>query len=104
MTAFSEVAYDCRMRVVQPIFYLNHSCPVCEQGDSLAFFSCPRCGAVIIECLEEGTIFFDPKNLSHSSDSSRILCPQCQTVKIADFKPSTEEQIQAVDFTTNDYH
>ena len=92
----------------KPKFTLNRVCPVCEQGSSLLFLTCPNCGNVVIACDEEGTLFPNPKDLALQADyscdpwiSTATQCPECASVQ--QFRFSTSEEIQSLGFRSLDY-
>jgi Zn ribbon nucleic-acid-binding protein len=96
------------MNISRPRFMLKGFCPVCEQGSSLLFLTCPVCAKVIIACDEEGTLFPNPKDLNQQADypcdpwiSTITKCPQCQTTQ--EFRLSSGEEIQECGFTPQDY-
>jgi hypothetical protein len=96
------------MEMSRPKFTLNRLCPVCEQGSSLLFLTCARCGKVIIVCDEEGTLFPNPMDLEDQADypcdpwiSTVTKCPACQTVQ--EFRFSSGEEIQGLGFSPVDY-
>lgn len=77
----------CRMKIVRPRFTLKETCPVCEQGSSLVFLTCPHCSAIVLACEEEGSVFPEPCDLSKQADwpsdswrSTTIRCPHCLVV------------------------
>jgi hypothetical protein len=96
------------MEITRPKFTLNRLCPVCEQGSSLLFLTCPACGKVIIACDEEGSVFPNPQDLgvpaSYPCDpwiSTATRCPGCGTVQ--EFRFSSGEEIQQLGFSPTDY-
>lgn len=96
------------MNVTKPKFFLKQICPVCEQGSSLLFLTCPSCSTVILVCIEEGTLFANPKALiqqaAWSCDSwvsTFTKCPTC--MKENEFVCSTGEEIQKTGFTPDEY-
>ena len=95
------------MRVVHPKWKLKIVCPVCEQGDTLTFLTCPNCKKIILACEEEGTLFPDPKNLNkHVAwlfeiwNTIKTRCPHCNTID--DFSFSKGADIQAIGFESEE--
>jgi hypothetical protein len=72
----NELSFDeqgpTTMNIIAPVWKLRGLCPVCEQGNCLAFVSCTRCGHLLIVCEEEGSVFGDPRALEphHGLSSS----------------------------------
>lgn len=96
------------MRIGRPKFTLNRNCPVCEQGTSLLFLTCPSCGKVIMACDEEGTVFVSPPSLADQATypcdpwvSTITRCPACKTVQ--EFYYSSGEEIQNLGINPTDY-
>jgi hypothetical protein len=94
------------MEIGTPIWHLKRICPICEQGSSLAFISCPNCGYLAIQCEEEGTIFINPKDISSSGASNRdlneIKCPKCDS-KLSEYKTATSQEIIGQGYSKKDY-
>src|SRR5262245_17792587 len=96
------------MKIKKPKFTLNAPCPICEQGSSLVFLTCPSCGTVIIACDEEGSVFPDPQDLSQTANyscdpwiSTTTHCLQCDATR--EFRFSSGEEIQNLGFSAADY-
>jgi len=92
------------MEIGQPKWYLAQLCPACGQG-SLLLVRCPHCGHIAVECLEEGTVFPEPRTLdSRSWGSENEMCPRCARVPISDFAIATGDQIQEAGFRKEEYY
>jgi hypothetical protein len=93
------------MKIVASVWHARRNCPVCEQGNSLAFRSCPRCALVIVLCEEEGSVFPNPRALDAPAQGlgSETACPSCGEVKIGDFPPTTAQQLQELGLGLADY-
>jgi hypothetical protein len=95
------------MKITKPIFTLRTFCPICGQGDSLIFYTCPKCKAIIIVCAEESSIFPNANSISKETAlqaSPEITpCPGCGQVPIVKFDFSTGEDIQKAGFSTDEY-
>jgi hypothetical protein len=90
------------MNIIAPVWKLRGLCPVCEQGDCLAFVSCTRCGHLLIVCEEEGSVFGDPRALEPHHGLSPS-CPACGQSGAEDFPPASDLIIQENGFTVADY-
>ncbi len=97
------------LRVQRPKFTLNQICPVCEQGSSLVFLTCPQCAKLILACDEEGTVFPNPCDLSLQAawpcdvwQSTVTKCPHC--LDVGEFAFATGDQIQAAGVRQDEYH
>ena len=96
------------MKIQNSKWHLNQYCPVCEQGNSLIFLTCPICKKIILACDEEGTVFPEPNDLKLKGSwpcdvwySTFTKCPHCAVE--TDFKFSTGEEIQLAGFATDEY-
>ena len=90
------------MNFVEPIWWLNKCCPICEQGSSLSFNTCSNCRKVVLHCDEDGSIFSNPKNLKELvSDEWNYNCPHCKEQN--SLESSTSEEIQALGFSAEEY-
>ncbi|MDN7133709.1 hypothetical protein JNO04_15290 [Halomonas sp. MC140] len=80
------------MKIVAPSWFIKGKvCPCCGQGNP-EFFSCPSCGHIVLVCLENGTIFPEPRNMNTSMQSAN-LCIECRAVSFVNFKSATDEQL-----------
>lgn len=95
-------------KVDEPRWTSEQLCPVCQQGSSLVFLTCPKCCKVILACDEEGTAFPEPHDLTIQSDASCDVwvstvtkCPGCQ--EVVAFRFSSSQEIQGMGFSPKDY-
>jgi hypothetical protein len=94
------------VQIDRPIWYSRQLCPVCRQGPSLVFCTCPHCGHVLLECAEEGTVFANPRELSAGGQNTGYSsedCPQCHTYKVREFRPATSADLQAAGYGSSEY-
>ena len=95
------------MEISNPIWQLKSPrCNCCSEQGALCFFTCPNCEYIILVCDEVGTVFPKPKDLTeatYGAIDSPYLCPNCERVKLSDFRNSTGEEIQDLGFTANEY-
>jgi len=90
------------MNITAPIWKLRKPCPVCEQGDCLAFVSCQQCGHLLIVCEEEGSVFGDPRALE-PQQGFPTCCPTCGGMGVESFPPASDAAIREKGFTVADY-
>jgi hypothetical protein len=92
-------------RIRPPTWTKRGLCPVCQQGNSLAFMACPLCAKLIIVCEEEGSVFLNVRDPlpSPGLDASTDNCSGCGLTRIADFVPASDEAIQSHGFAPADY-
>ena len=88
------------MNLVDPVWTLKQFCPVCEQGSSLSFNTCKRCKEIILICIEENTLFPNPRNLAERQNWAGN-CPFCSEFDSLRF--STAEEIQRFGFQVGEY-
>jgi hypothetical protein len=84
------------VQVDPPVFTLTALCPVCEQGEALALLACKACGHVEAECVEDGSVFRDPRRLTEASSRPDDAPEQCLRCGAEDgYRPATGDEIQA---------
>src|SRR5678815_3353898 len=93
------------MQIGSPTWRLRKMCPVCEQGQSLAFRSCPGCAEVVVVCEEAGRVIVNPRTLELSAPEigERSPCPNCGQGRMDEFPPAKDWQIQALGLGPEDY-
>lgn len=87
------------VRIEKLLWKLDEFCPVCGQGSSLTFLTCPECSRTIIACDEEGTVFPNPGDLTEQAEtvcdvwiSTYTRCPHCAAE--TELRFSTEEEVR----------
>ena len=94
------------MKIDKPNWYSAALCPICEQGQSLAFHKCPNCGILVLICDEEGSVFNNPREIAAPPQSSRFsgeACPGCGAIHIASFEPATADDIVLAGYKAGEY-
>ena len=96
------------MNLLSPSWSLiNPRCDCCSEQGALCFASCPNCNYVVLICDEVGTIFPNPKDLTHAVygafDTPSYLCPNCGKTPLANFRDSISDEIQALGFSAKEY-
>lgn len=93
------------MQIDPPDWYLNESCPCCDQG-TLTFSTCPSCGLVVLICGEIGFVF----GISSKQCGPMIgaihneqTCAKCGASEYLSFRSSTSDEIRALGFRPADY-
>ena len=81
------------MKIAAPSWFLKGKvCPCCGQGNP-EFISCPNCEHIVLVCLENGTIFPEPKNMSFTMQPAN-LCMECSAVSFVSFSSATDKQLE----------
>jgi hypothetical protein len=89
-----------------PDWYLNETCPCCDQG-GLTFSTCPTCGLVVLLCAEINTVYAISGQRCGPAIGwfdSEQACSNCGTSKYSSFRSSTSEEIRALGFRPGDYY
>ena len=101
-------AQACEMKIQKPIWNLNATCPVCEQGGSLVLLTCPNCATVIAACDEDGSVFPNLTDLQQTTSvtcdpriSTTTRCPTCDALN--EFRHATSNEIADSGLTPEQY-
>jgi hypothetical protein len=92
------------MQIDSPAWHLRRSCPVCGQDASLLLVKCRSCGAISIECVEEGSQFADARLAQPQERRQREVagrCPHCAAMNA--LRPASAEEIQASGIAVDQY-
>jgi hypothetical protein len=111
MAAADFASFGCLNSSVEidpPVCQLkNQRCECCSGQGALCFYSCVGCGHIDLICDEVGTTFHDARNLEVAVygglEDPTCVCPNCRKVHIAEFRPSTSEEIQGMGFMPEEY-
>lgn len=96
------------MNIDDPAWRLKSPrCECCSGEGWLCFATCPNCGHVVLVCDEVGTVFPDPRDLENATygglEHPGCVCSKCGTIRVANFRDSTAEEIQALGYAPDEY-